>query len=509
MNQSHTGTTPLWMCALLLFIVGYSSMFNNISLPNERSRAYLATSIVDEHTFSIDTPLKRFGRIGDRARYEGHYFSDKAPGSAILGSLSYGIARLFTEAKDWTMAELLRLFRRTLSLPIALLGFIWLRRLLGLYQQRFIVVEWTSWSWLLGSAAFHYSGAFFGHQMAAALLVGSFLYVRLGVIRSTTKSLYISGALSGCAVLIEYPAALGVLAIGLYAALHISTLKSRLVLWILAGLPFALLLGWYHQQCFGSSFSFPYEHLAAATYRKIHGAGLAGVTAPELKEFYFWFLGMRRGLLSSAPFFALSVIGLWQLRRIDWRAAVSLGCLITMVCLFASSAHIWGGDWGFGPRILVFSLGLISIPVAFGFTFIFRYTFLRCTALILMVYSIATHQLVHFIFPEPWAKFSNPVADLTTSMASGWLVAPNIGTLHLGLEGLASGIPLMGSLLGLLLYLMWCSCERNRRIFIPAVIIGALMLIGASMNYSDTKPGVLKKWVELVELWSSREAKYH
>lgn len=509
MNQSHTGKTPLWMCGLLLFILGYTSMFNNISLPNERSRAYLAMSIVDQHTFAIDAPLKRFGKIGDRARFDGQYFSDKAPGSALLGSLSYGIARVFTNAQDWTIAELLRLLRRTISLPLALLGFIWLRRLLGLYQQRFVVVEWTSWSWLLGSAAFHYSGAFFGHQMAAALLVGSFLHLRLGVVRLTSKNLMISGALSGCAVLIEYPAALGVFAIGLYATLHLNTLKTRFVSWVLAGLPFALLLGWYHQQCFGSPFSFPYEHLAAATYRKIHGAGLAGVTAPELKEFYFWFLGMRRGLLSSAPFFGLAVIGLWQLRRVDWRAALGLGAFMVMVCLFASSAHIWGGDWGFGPRILVFSLGLLSIPVCFGLAMISKHIFVLSTALILMVYSIAAQQLVHFIFPEPWAKFSNPVADLTTSMESGWLVAPNVGSIHLGLEGLASAVPLLISLLGLLLYLLWCSCQRNRRIFIPAVCIGAMLLLGASMNYSDTQPGVHKKWGELVELWSSREAKYH
>ena len=497
------------MCAVLLFILGYSSMFNNISLPNERSRAYMAMSLVDHHTASIDIPLKRFGRIGDRAIFEGKYYSDKAPGSAFLGSISYGIARLFTEADDWTIAEILRLLRRTVSLPLALLGFIWIRRLLALYERRHTFVEWTSWTWLLGSAAFHYSGAFFGHQMAASLLVGSFLYLRLGAEQRSNKALILSGILSGAAVVIEYPAALGVLAIGLYAALSINQLRSKILIWILAGAPFACLLALYHDQCFGSPFSFPYEHLAAATYRKIHGAGIAGVTAPEFKAFDLWFLSMRRGLLSGSPFFGVSLLGVIGLWRVDWRAAVSLGLFITSIVLFASSAHIWGGDWGYGPRILVFSLGLIAIPVCFGLSMLSKHTFTWCLVLMLMVYSIARQQLVHFIFPEPWSKFSNPVADLSMSLKSGWIVAPNIATIHFGWQGLASALPILAALTTVLAYLIWQSKTTNTLVFVPMVLLGAALLLGASLNYSDSRPDVQDKWIELIKLWSSREAKYH
>ena len=82
----------------------------------------------------------------------------------------------------------------------------------------------------------------------------------------------------------EYPAAIGVLFIGMYGMLNRILWNKQFVLWCLGGLPFALLLAFYHQRCFGHPLSLPYEHLAAATYRKIHGAGIAGVTASNLRH---------------------------------------------------------------------------------------------------------------------------------------------------------------------------------------------------------------------------------
>ena len=196
MTKLHAGNTPLWMSTLLLLILGYSSMFNNISLPNERSRAYLAVAIVDHKTFSIDEPLKTFGRIGDRARFQGQYFSDKAPGTGLMGSLIYGLAKLIHGDENWTMAELLRLFRRGLVLPFALMGFIWFRRILASYRLSSFTVEWVSFSWLLGSAAFHYSGAFFGHQISASLLLGCFLNLKRSNPTSSARTILTSGLLA-------------------------------------------------------------------------------------------------------------------------------------------------------------------------------------------------------------------------------------------------------------------------------------------------------------------------
>ena len=79
-------------------------MYNNISLPNERSRLYLAIAQVDHQTFSIDKPLRAHGRIGDRALFNGKHYSDKAPGTGFLGAVVYQTVRLFTSADDWNIA---------------------------------------------------------------------------------------------------------------------------------------------------------------------------------------------------------------------------------------------------------------------------------------------------------------------------------------------------------------------------------------------------------------------
>ena len=78
--------------SLVCVMLSYSWMYSNITVPNERSRVYLAVSMVDGQTIKIDKALKRFGRIDDRATFKGHYYSDKAPGSAFLAAAIYRIA---------------------------------------------------------------------------------------------------------------------------------------------------------------------------------------------------------------------------------------------------------------------------------------------------------------------------------------------------------------------------------------------------------------------------------
>ena len=350
----------------VLCLLGYTSMFGNISVPNERSRIYLSTAIVDHGTVSIDRSLKRFGMIGDRAIYQGKHYSDKAPGTGLLGAIVYYFVRCFTQASEWKIYDLLWLMRSIVSLPFAFLGWYWLRRLLETYELSRATVEVVSLSWILGTAAFHYGGAFFGHQIASTLLIGSWLWMRRALDTPSCVPLMMSGALSGAAVVVEYPAGLAVMMIGLYGALHFAQLRIRLVLWALAGLPFAILLAYYHLSCFGDPLSLPYEHLAAKTYKKIHSAGMAGVTAPEWSGFRLWFLNLRRGLFATSPFTLLSPLGCVVMIKQRWRTLLPIFLFMSALTLFASGAHIWGGDWGYGPRILVFGLGLLMLPTAFA-----------------------------------------------------------------------------------------------------------------------------------------------
>ena len=67
----------------------------------------MAVALVDQGTVSIDSSLKRFGRIGDRSIFKGVHYSDKAPGTGFLGMIVYGLARLFTLPEEWKIHHLL------------------------------------------------------------------------------------------------------------------------------------------------------------------------------------------------------------------------------------------------------------------------------------------------------------------------------------------------------------------------------------------------------------------
>src|SRR6266446_6445397 len=57
---------------------------------NQSSRFDLVVALVDDHTFQID---KYVANTGDYALYDGHHFSDKAPGMALLGLPIYAAFR--------------------------------------------------------------------------------------------------------------------------------------------------------------------------------------------------------------------------------------------------------------------------------------------------------------------------------------------------------------------------------------------------------------------------------
>src|SRR5947209_9495675 len=54
---------------------------------NIDSRLDLVHALVDGHTVSID---KYHFNTWDKAFYKGHFYSDKAPGTALLGAVVYG-----------------------------------------------------------------------------------------------------------------------------------------------------------------------------------------------------------------------------------------------------------------------------------------------------------------------------------------------------------------------------------------------------------------------------------
>src|SRR3984957_19859691 len=251
-----------WLLPLLvvLVVVPYP-YFPIIRSPNEGSRLYQARAIVDDGTFALDDELRRYGQMGDLSHSDRGYFPNKAPGISMLGAGVYAIARLCvggdgSRVSNEVLQYLLRLF--CCELPtIALLFF--LRRELWRWSRDGVAADLTLIAYGLGSLAYTYGLLYFGHQLTAVCLMGSFLAIEGSRRASETRRkgwlLALAGLLAGTAVLVEYPAALVALPLGLYV-LWVSTPGWRSVLAFgLSSLPPQLLLLWYHKVCFGSPFA--------------------------------------------------------------------------------------------------------------------------------------------------------------------------------------------------------------------------------------------------------------
>ena len=92
-DLAHRGRRDIVLVVLLLFAYGF---FQQHPAWNEFSRYDLVRALVEQGTTQIDSYQDN---TGDKAFYAGHWYSDKAPGTALLGvpvyvllSVSNGLA---------------------------------------------------------------------------------------------------------------------------------------------------------------------------------------------------------------------------------------------------------------------------------------------------------------------------------------------------------------------------------------------------------------------------------
>src|SRR5207302_8294294 len=79
------------LCIFLLLLFCFTYFPPRWGDWNQSSRLDLVLAIVDDHSLTIDRYAEN---TGDYAYFEGHYYSDKAPGTALLGVPAYAIYKL-------------------------------------------------------------------------------------------------------------------------------------------------------------------------------------------------------------------------------------------------------------------------------------------------------------------------------------------------------------------------------------------------------------------------------
>ncbi len=392
--------TALLLSLALLFCYAY--IFPRWADWNQNSRLDLTLAIVEQGTFAIDD---YYTNTGDYAVYGGHIYTDKAPGTsflavpvyfafrqvadtpparALLKRLSSTEALAATlreggtgllEEKVYFAAALYVATFTTVSLPSALLGgllYLSLGRILESRRRRVVLVL----AYGLATVVFPYSSVFYGHQIAAVFLFAAFvLLYRMRRGELGLGWLWAVGGLMGLAVLVEFPALFPTAGLGLYALWFLRErlgtanrrgLVAALARVGLAGLPFALLLGYYNNACFGSPFTSSYKYLGK--FPEISNTGFLGFSKPSLEALWGITFSPYRGLFFMSPFLLLALPGFWYgLRDRRWRAeaVLLLGIVLAQFGLI-SAWYDWRGGFALGPRNLLITLPFLSVAIAFA-----------------------------------------------------------------------------------------------------------------------------------------------
>ena len=314
----------------LLFCYGF---FRQVPAWNEYSRYDLVQALVQDGTTSID---RYHENTGDKAFYDGHYFSDKAPGTAFLGVPIYVLLALGSEAAGAGAPDpetaVHALAFGVSGVATALLVLLLLRFLRPTVGERWALV--ISLGYGFGSLAFPFGAMFFGHAASAFFLFASFYLLWRWRADGRAWRPLLAGFLAGWAVITEIPVVLGVAVLGGYA-LWLG--RGHALRFVAGGIPVALVFAAYNWISFGGPFDIGYQY--ATLFGEQNRQGIVSIVWPSWATAAELLVGPR-GLLRLAPWFLLAPLGMLAYRRRAVRAEVVVSVAVCVVFLVYNSGAL-------------------------------------------------------------------------------------------------------------------------------------------------------------------------
>jgi hypothetical protein len=305
---------------------------------------------------------------GDLAFSDGHYYSAKAPGVALLAVGPYflldrtgaleavvsvtGIPR--EDADLWALAVIVCALAAALTLVLV-------ARLGDEVARGYGVAAAVTLG--LATLFLPFSTLLFDHVPAAALAFAAFaiLWQRRG-----PWSAFAAGVLAGATVTVEYPLALAVVALGVYAITAGDRLRRGLAYsaGVVIGVSPLLV---YNSWAFGSPLHFPYEDALPIAGNPSNERGFFGIAWPSLETAGRLLFG-QRGLIVITPVLLCALAALVPLYRKGWRAEAALigGLSLAFLVYNAGYDVPFGGDSP-GPRFLIAILPFLAVPLALSY----------------------------------------------------------------------------------------------------------------------------------------------
>ncbi|MCU0493942.1 MAG: hypothetical protein MUD01_20320 [Chloroflexaceae bacterium] len=428
----------------LLLLACYSYFFQFTGW-NQTSRMALIMSAVNHGTFNINAYEEQ---TGDKALFEGNYYSDKAFGTSLFGAPVYAGLRQMqnfaaSQADDTMRYPMYVVSVAVVALPSALLAVLLYALLVRLIGSRPWAVA-LALLYGLGTMAFPFATMFFGHQTATFFVFAAFyLLFQARTESPTTWRLLLAGTLGGLAVITEYQVVLIVALLFLYAASFVRP-WPKLGWYVLGGLPWAVLLLAFNYVTLGHPLRFAYQYVSNPDFAGMK-EGIFGITIPQWNSFV-QIMFSSQGLLFQSLFFVLLPLGAWLMwRGGQWRRELVLCLTIGVLFILWNSAYylpLGGGTPG--PRFLIPSLPFLMLPLAFVVTLARPWAWpVRAALLLTGTWSIAIGFLISSVNPMVPYNAANPYTDHWLALFSQEQFLLNLGTVRFQTYGLMSLVPLL------------------------------------------------------------------
>jgi hypothetical protein len=407
------------------------------------SRIALTLAIVQDGSLRIDAFADR---TIDKAYFDGHYYTDKAPGVSLLAVPAVAVARFLTGGRDTTPYMTSYAYVATLStsvlfgaLAVALV-YVLAQRLGATPRQ----AAFGSTVLALATPFFGWSTVLFAHAVSAGLLMSAATLLSSEFISQTRTHwrLILIGLVLGLTVTVDLVA---IPAVAIIATWTLWLAGRRgignlgvVTLWAgMGGVAGLLPLLVYNQLAFGSPFALGYTYVVGFEGM---AEGFFGLTSPDPMKAFALTLGPSRGLFAFAPVLVLLPLGLVRMWQTRGAARLAMGVVVTIFAAFLlvnSSYEYWDGGWSTGPRHLMPAVPFLALAMAFAWP---RGWLSRGLAAVLLGLSL-TISLVSVVVtmytpsgilfpqtevlwpgiwrPEAWPRL---VVGVLAWLAAGWLI---------------------------------------------------------------------------------------